>query len=95
MKIIKKSTKMDNCNIVEVSDDELRLFEMQKARKVKNAVRKSITNLIMINEDIITALKSAIIYNNLAYKSKIECDITTAEFAPCIKKQKTIIKKVK
>lgn len=87
MKIIKVATKTDNCNIISVDDNELKLFAMQKEREIKLAVRKSINNMLAINEQLVRALRTAVIYNNLAYKSKIELTYTEVALKPKGKKK--------
>jgi hypothetical protein len=87
MKIIKIATKADNCNIISVDNGELKLFEMQKAKKVKNAVQKSIQNMLQINNQLVSALKSATQYHNLAYRNKIELTYTEVTLKPKGKKK--------
>lgn len=87
MKIIKIATKADNCNIISVDNGELKLFEMQKAKTVKNAVQKSIQNMLQINDGLTSALKSAVTYYNLAYRNKIELTYTEVALKPKGKKK--------
>lgn len=88
MKVIKSATKYDTSTIIAVDATELKLFEMQKSRRVKTLVRKSIKAMIDINEDLTNAIKFAVNYHNTAYRGKIECEYTTISV-----KQKSKIKK--
>ena len=72
MKVIRPANVSSKSTIIEVDDNELHLFEMQKNRKVINTVKNSINALANINSQVIEGIKSAVDYYNHAYKTKIE-----------------------
>lgn len=89
MKIIKSATKTDKSTIISVNDSELKLFEMQKTRRVKSIVEKSIKPMVEVNAELVTAIKFATNFYNTAYRSQIECTYTTALIKPKITVVKT------
>jgi len=95
MKIIKTATKHDTSTIISVDASELKLFELQKTKRVKTAVEKSVQELLKINELVTNAIQSATTYYNTAYRSKIECVYTYVTVKPKVKAVKNKITKSK
>ena len=72
MKIIRPANKSSKFTLIEVDDNELHLFEMQRNRKVLNTVKKSMELLQELNFQTVEGMKAAVSYYNAAYKHKIE-----------------------